>query len=960
MSAVKPTHKGLLALAVATLALLAFTAPKASADFGIEFTELSFDEKDGSPVVQAGAHPFAMATTVNFDTTIDEKGFEVPDDAVKDLYTVLPEGFTGVPTATPRCTGPQFSKLLSLPSGLKYPSCPISSTVGYINVRAAANAGPPGNQFKGKVPVYNLMPPPGTLAKFGFVFLGVPVVFDVRLSEEAPYRVIATFHGISQAVLIYGATLTLWSDPLANVHDIDRGQCLLTEESDLCEVDGTGEPLITLPSSCTGPLRADFEANSWGVQGVFATSFAETNDDGEPPMPLGLSECAALDFAPGITASPTTKAASSPTGLDFGLDVVDQGILDPQGIAASTIKRTEVTLPEGFTVNPSVAEGLEVCSEAQLDKETAFSEAGSGCPAASKIGTVEVETPVLEEKVNGALYVAEPYENPFDSLIAMYVVIKNAKLGIRVVQALEVIPDPVTGQLTTVAKDMPQLPFSNFKLHFREGARSPLASPPACGTYEASAKLFPWSGNDPVTTSSAFEIISGPGGAACPSGGLPPFKPGLFAGTRNNAGGTFSPFDVRLFRTDSEQEFTNFSIKLPPGIAGILAGIPYCSEAGIAQAEARTGPHGGQEEIDSPSCPAASQIGTTFAGSGVGQTLAYAPGKLYLAGPYNGSAISMVSITAGRVGPFDIGTVVVRLAFRVDRETAEVFIDATGSDPIPHIIKGIPVHLRDIRAATDKPKFVFNPTSCERTSTASTLLGSGLDFGSTVDDRPVTVSTPFQAADCAALEFKPKLDLRLKGGTKRGDHPAFKAVLTMNGGPEGGEANIARARVTLPKSAFLEQGHIKTICTRVQFRADQCPAGSVYGFARAYTPVLAEPLEGPVYLRSSEHQLPDLVASLHHEKITVDVVGRIDSLKGRIRNTFEAVPDAPVSKFVLTMQGGKKGLIVNSANLCKGKHKAISEFTGQNGELSNTKPVVKAKCGKQGKSGKAKKRKRRG
>ncbi len=960
MSAVESTRRGLLALAVALLALASFAAPKASGDFGIKYTELSFDEQDGSPVIQAGAHPFTMATTVNFQTTIDEKGFEVPDDAIRDLYTELPEGFAGVPTATPRCTGPQFSKLLSLPSGLKYPSCPISSTVGYINVHGAANAGPPANQVKASVPVYNLLPPPGTLAKFGFVFLGVPVVFDVRLSEEHPYQVIASFHGISQAILIYGATLTLWSDPSADVHDIDRGQCLLTTESDLCTVDGSGEPLITLPSSCTGPLRADFEGNSWDVPEVFVKAFAETHDDGEPPTPLGLSECAALDFAPGISASPTTKAASSPTGLDFGLDVVDQGILDPQGIAASTIKRTEVILPEGFSVNPSVAEGLEVCSEAQLDRETAFSEAGSGCPSASKIGTVEVETPVLEEKVHGALYIAEPYENPFDSLIAMYVVIKNAKLGIRVVQALEVIPDPVTGQLTTVANDMPQLPFSNFKLHFREGARSPLASPPACGTYEATAKLFPWSGNDPVTTSSAFEIISGPGGAACPSGGLPPFKPGLFAGTRNNAGGTFSPFDVRLFRTDSEQEFTNFSIKLPPGIAGILAGIPYCSEAGIAQAEARTGPHGGQEELDNPSCPAASQLGTTFAGSGVGQTLAYAPGKIYLAGPYNGSAISMVAITAGRVGPFDIGTVVVRLAFRVDRETAEVFIDATGSDPIPHIIKGIPVHLRDIRAATDRPKFVFNPTSCERTSTASTLLGSGLDFGSTHDDRPVTVSTPFQAADCAALEFKPKLDLRLKGGTKRGDHPAFKAVLKMNGGPEGGEANIARARVTLPKSAFLENAHIKTICTRVQFRADQCPAGSVYGFARAYTPVLAEPLEGPVYLRSSEHQLPDLVASLHHEKITVDVVGRIDSLKGRIRNTFEAVPDAPVSKFVLTMQGGKRGLIVNSANLCKGKHKAISEFTGQNGELSNTKPVVKAKCGKQGKSGKAKKRKRRG
>jgi hypothetical protein len=945
-------------IAIATLNIAMLGASSASASFGIKATELAFEEQDGSPVLQAGAHPFAMSTRVDFDTmVVDEAGKIAPDGATKDLYTELPDGFAGVPTATPRCSGARFAELIAPKdapgqSPPAVPNCP-GSAVGLIQVTATFVPKLPEDLIAGPTPVYNLQPAPGTLAKFGFVYLGVPVVFDVKLSEEAPYRVIASFHSTAQSILIYGATLTIWGDPSADAHDAQRASCLATSLEDLCPVEGEGEPLVTLPTSCTGPPRADFEGNSWGAPDVFVKAFAETVQ--------GLSDCAALDFAPGISAVPTTKAASSPTGLDFGLSMQNPGLIDPKNVAASTIRRTEVTLPEGFSVNPSVAEGLEVCTEAQLDKETAFSEAGDGCPNASKLGTVEVETPVLEEKVNGALYQAEPYENPFDSLIALYIVIKNPNLGIKVVQPLKVIPDPVTGQLKTVSEEMPQLPFSSFKLHFREGSRSPLASPPGCGTYEATAKLFPWSGTAPVTTTSAFEIITGPGGSACPGGGLPPFKPGLFAGTRNNAGGTFSPFDVRLFRSDSEQEFTNFSIKLPPGIAGILANIPYCPEAGIAQAKARTGPHGGQEELDDPSCPAASQIGTTFAGSGVGQTLAYAPGKVYLAGPYNGSAISMVAITAGRVGPFDIGNVVVRLAFRVDRETAEVFVDATGSDPVPHIIKGIPVHLRDIRSAVDRPKFVFNPTSCERTSTASTLLGSGLDFGSTHDDRPVTVSTPFQAADCAALDFKPKLSLRLKGGTKRGDHPAFRAVLNMNGGPEGGEANTARARVTLPRSAFLEQGHIKTICTRVQFRADQCPAGSVYGYARAYTPVLAEPLEGPVYLRSSEHQLPDLVASLRSEKITVDVVGRIDSLKGRIRNTFEAVPDAPVTKFVLTMQGGKKGLIVNSANLCKGTHRAISEFTAQNNEVSNTRPVLKAKCGgKSGKSGKAKKRKRRG
>jgi hypothetical protein len=662
-----------------------------------------------------------------------------------------------------------------------------------------------------------------------------------------------------------------------------------------------------------------------------------------------------LPFKPSITAVPTTKAAQSPTGLDFSLDVNDEGLTSPTGQAHSDIKKAVVTLPEGFSTNPALAEGLEVCSEADLARETPFSAPGAGCPNASKIGTVEVESKLIEENVNGALYIAKPYENPFNSLLALYIVIKNPNLGILVKQPLQVVPDPVTGQLTTVADNLPQLPFSHFKLHFREGTRSPLASPPGCGSYQAKAVLTPYSGGAPITTTSAFEIITGPDAGPCPSGGLPPFRPGLIAGTLNNAAGRFSPFNVRLSRTDSEQEFTRFSIKLPPGIVGILAGIPYCPDAALEAAKHRTG----AEEIASPSCPAASEIGRTLVGAGVGPSLAYAPGKLYLAGPYKGTAFSLAAVTAAKVGPFDLGTVVVRQGFKVDRETAEVFIDATESDPIPHIIDGIPVHARDIRAYVDRSKFVFNPTSCARASTASTLLGAGLDFGSAVDDRPVTVSTPFQAADCAALKFEPKLKLQLKGGTKRGAHPAFRAELKMNGGPEKGEANIARAQVTLPRSAFLEQGHIKTICTRTQFRVDQCPAGSIYGYAKATTPVLAEPVEGPVYLRSSEHQLPDLVASLHSEKITVDVVGRIDSLNGRIRNTFEAVPDAPISKFVLTMQGGKKGLIVNSTNLCRGTHKAIADFTAQNGKVSNTRPAVKAKCGRKGKSKKQKRQQRR-
>ncbi|HVY78594.1 MAG TPA: hypothetical protein VG898_08825 [Solirubrobacterales bacterium] len=477
-----------------------------------------------------------------------------------------------------------------------------------------------------------------------------------------------------------------------------------------------------------------------------------------------------------------------------------------------------------------------------------------------------------------------------------------------------------------------------------------MVSPQACGTYITQADFVPWSAADPDNPTSAeiahapsqFKVTRGVGGGPCPSGGIPPFKPGLIAGTINNAAGRFSPFNARLTRNDGEQQFTNFSIKLPPGLSGKLAGVPYCPDSAIEVAKAKTG----TEELANPSCPAASEVGHTLVGAGVGSIQTYVPGKVYLAGPYNGSSLSVIAITSAVAGPFDLGTVVIRQALRVNPETGEVFIDPTGSDPLPHIIKGIPTKLRDIRVYVDRPEFTINPSSCKPTSTASTVLGSGLDFSSPLDDEPVTVSTRFQAADCAALPFKPKLTLSLKGGTRRGAHPALKAFLRMNG---IGEAGIARAQVTLPRSEFIENAHFDTICTRAQFKllggnGEACPAGSIYGFARAKTPLLDEPLEGPIFLRSSEHELPDVVASLRGQQIDVHLIGRVDSVKGQLRNTFETVPDAPVDWASFNFKGAKKGLFVNSTNLCRKPNRAEVSFDGQNGKAYDYRPAVKVKC----------------
>ncbi|HET8863687.1 MAG TPA: hypothetical protein VFM94_10600 [Solirubrobacterales bacterium] len=656
-----------------------------------------------------------------------------------------------------------------------------------------------------------------------------------------------------------------------------------------------------------------------------------------------MTGCDKLAFSPSIDSQPSTDQASSPSGLAFNVDITDPGIGNPDGLAASDIKKTVVTLPKGVTVNPSQAEGLLACSEADLDRESADSEPGEGCPQASKIGTVEVETPLLEgELLRGALFVAEPNdpsttasENPFNSLIALYMTIKDPQLGVNIVLEGKVEPDPETGQLVATFDDLPQAPFSHFRLRFREGGRSPLVTPPTCGSYETQAIFTPWANPATTyTTTSSFEVAQGASGAPCPSG-TPPFQPGFSAGSQNNAAGKYSPFTMRLTRRDGDQDLTRFDATLPPGVVAKLAGVDKCPDAQIALAKVKTG----KAELRSPSCPTNSKIGRVQAGAGVGSQLTYVPGSIYLAGPFGGAPLSVVAVVPAVAGPFDVGTVVTRQALDLNPRTGEVTADGAKSDPIPHILAGIPLVVRDIQVYVDRANFTLNPTSCDPFATNASIWGGGANLFSTVDDSPVARQARYQAASCASLGFKPKLSLKLKGGTKRGGHPKLRSVFT----PRVGDANLEGLVLRLPRSAFLDQAHIRTICTRVQFAAKACPEGAIYGHARAFTPLLSEPLEGPIYLRSSNHNLPDFVAALHG-MVDVEAVARIDSKKGGIRATFTEVPDAPITKVVVNMQGAKKGLIVNSTDLCAQKHRANATLDAHNGKQSSIRPVVGASC----------------
>ncbi|HEY8809286.1 MAG TPA: hypothetical protein VIM28_04615 [Solirubrobacterales bacterium] len=962
----KPALPRLSLLAIlATSAMLiaaALSAGPAQADFGLNNFDVTVTNEDGTPATQAGSHPFALTTGfgVNYE---EEEGRTFPAEDLKDVVLELAPGFSGNATL-PQCSMTDFIAPVILNTG-NISDCSPDSQVGI----AAASLESPA--FWVKVPVYNVEPPPGVPVRLAFQVFGVPAYLDVGVKQDPDYNLIGGSRDTAQVLTILGGVLQLWGNPASSAHDHVRdvcgfgftfaptpGQVKFSPSEKTCPAseDLPETPLLTLPTSCSGPLSIPYEADSWKQPGKWINGSVTTHDNAEPPNPQGFTGCGKLGFAPRIESLATADSAETGTGMDFDVDFDDEGIGNADGLVESQTKKAEVILPEGLTINPSVGEGLGVCTPADINRETLQAVPGEGCPNASKVGTLHLETSIVDEGIDGSVFLAQQddpttttpgAENPFDSLIALYLVLKNPTLGVLVKLPMKVEPDPKTGQLVATLDNIPQVPFSHFNFHFKEGQRAPLVTPAACGAYTTKAIFTPWSDpSNPHTVTSSFQITSGVNGGPCPSGGIPPFHPHFEAGALNNNAGSFSPFNMRLIRSDGEQDMTKFSSILPPGELGSLAGVGKCPDSAIAIAKSKTG----RQELASPSCPANSLIGHTLAGAGVGSALTYVGGQIYLGGPYKGDPLSVISVTPAVAGPFDAGTVVVQLALTLNPKTAEVEVDGANSDPIPHILKGIVLKLRDLRVNVDRPNFTLNPTSCDESKARATLFGSYLNVFDPSDDKPIDLATRYQAANCLNLGFKPNLALKLKGGTKRGGHPGLTATYT----PRKGDANVKGLVVRLPRSAFLDQAHIRTICTRVQFAAKACPKAAEYGHIKAWTPLLDEPLEGPVYLRSSNHKLPDLVFDLHG-LVDVEVATRIDSVKGGIRATVEDAPDAPLSKVLLKMQGQKKGLIINSRNLCGSTNKANAEFSGHNGKEFDAKPALQPDCG-----GKRKQNKHRG
>jgi hypothetical protein len=863
-------------------------------------------------------------------------GSKVPVGNLKTVLVDLPAGLSVNPQATSQC---------QLAAGASPATCPLDTKVGMsslVAINPLTSAGLPLT-----APVFNIAPRQGEPARFGFSILGNDIFLNAGVAWESDYHEYFTIHATA---LKLGGEFELAR--------ILENRLVFDGETELTPGGGR---FLTTPSTCENPEIEPFKRQYTTF--LHADSFEEEAPDNQydvaapapPPssyvngsepvdsyLPKGARPegCDKVPFQPSTSADPGTNRTDSPTGPTVEVKVP----FEPTApIYNSNVRVARVSLPKGMGINPSAAPTLHVCKDDQFRKG---SRAPIACPADSKIGTVAIDTPPLPDgTLTGNVYLGEQLSrDPLSGNVYRILLAPESEArGLSVRLIGNVVADPVTGRLTTEVRESPQVPFDLVRVKLDGGDRAPLSSPPTCGPNSTGHAMTAWSGTfDSGPPDPGFTLANAPGGGACAKtmAGRP-FAPSFNAAPKATEAATYTPFSTRIVRSDGQQELKGVDIVLPPGATAKLAGVPYCLPSDLLDAAKRSG----AAERKNSSCPDKSQVGVVVATAGTGPSPLRIEGKAFLSGRYKGAPVSLSVITPAVAGPFDLGNVVVRVPLRLDPETAQ--INAV-SDPIPDVFGGTKLSLRSVFVNVNRDEFTLNGTNCSKFATAGALRGGGSDPTAPAAFSSFAVSDPSQATSCKRLKFRPKLHLRLFGKTKRAKHPKLRATLKA----PPGQANIARASVALPHALFLDQASLARICTRVQFAAGDCPRKSIYGRARAFTPLLGKPLEGPVYLRSSNNPLPDLVAHLEGQ-VEIDLVGRIDSFRGGIRTTFGRVPDVPVSKFTMVLPGGERGLLVASRDLCKRPVKAIVRFKAQNGKKLNKRPTLRTPC-KSKNSGKAK------
>jgi hypothetical protein len=910
--------------------------------FGVSNFSFFKDALNGSEETQAGGHPYELTTTIDLNNEpsnvigqgVGEEEGVPSSETVRDVVVDLPLGFAGSTLAAPTCTEVQLDSVQH---------CPANTVVGHLTTEPVTAL----TTVNG--PIYNIAPEHGHPAEFGFIdTLRSPHIAGYVSVVPTPAGYVLQFVApdISE-INLSRLVVTFYGDPAAEQaetrqHETERETGLPAVR----ETPGVQVPFFTNPTACSnGPQVAKVWMDSWRDPARFGGPGNLTPTDLEEPqwakaesVSPPVTGCNVLQFTPEIGSQPTTHEADKPTGLEFEQRLPQSEVFATN--ATPALKNTTIVFPEGMTVDPSSANGLGVCTNAEIGYQGGslfnFSLAPPECPESSKIGTLELETPLIAGKLYGEVFLAAQNDNPFHSTFATYIVVNDPVTGVVLKLAGELKADPSMGRLTAVFDETPQLPFSALRVHFFGGPRAELATPPSCGVFTTNSVLEPWSAPDSGPAATPFDNYTI--GENCATG----FAPAFTGGSTNLQAGAFTTFQASFERQDNDQELAGAAIDLPPGMLADVPSVTECGETEL-KAEAADAPTGG--------CPANSQVGTVEAGAGPGPNPLFVPGKVFWTGPYNGGPFGLAVVVSANPGPFHFGNVVVRQSIRINPSTAAV---TDISDPFPRYLDpvgpngqttGIPIKLRRVDVEINRPGFTFNPTNCSK---ETFKVGGQI---TSVNSASKTLATPFQVTNCASLKFTPKFAVATSGKNSKASGTSLAVKLTYPSLPSGSEANIKQVKVELPRQLPSRLTTLQKACTAARFNANpaDCPSESVIGYAKAVTPSIPVALEGPAYFVSNGGEaFPNLIIVLQGDGVRIDLVGAtFISKAGVTSSTFKTVPDAPVGSFELVLPEGKYSALTALGNLCTEKLTMPTEFLAQSGvRLTQSTPVSVTGCAK--------------
>jgi len=958
------------------------------APFGAHFFKAATFNANGEKDTIAGDHPYAATTTFFFNTVNKyapwEQEWEVLTPGnLKDANVILPEGFIGNPAGPfvkgvgrQRCAQPEF--LLGAkgePGEQTHLGCPAGTQVGTATLFI--------NSFTREptvVPVYNLSPPAGVPAEFGFLFANTPVRLDAHVRRiNGKYRLTVLSPDINEAFNISGLSLTLWGTPAEASHDAERNKTENHAEKGAKNEETPVRPFLTNPADCVTQAQEHpvtvLRYDQWESPGA-------NNSEGEPLVTGGdptwheeeserlpaVTGCNELHFEPAVESGPRPIAeggssqVSAPSGYQFKLEIPQHEEVGVKG--TPQLKDTVVTLPEGVTLSPSAANGLQGCSPGQINLE---STAKGNCPAGAKVGEVHIHSELLEEELTGSVYIGEPECSPCSEkndvegkLYKLYIEAEAAQSGVRIKLPGSAIAGNketaekvgaehlAEGQVRSTFANNPQLPFTKLTLTLKGKERATLANPAVCGNPATTTLLTPWSiggnvGEEQILGTTTPPITSGYGtavswdgaGAPCPSS--LPFAPSFAAGTENSQAGAYSPFVTVFKRTDDrEQTFNGITVHTPPGLLGRIKGVDKCEASPLAL------------EKEETQCPTNSRIATATTAAGSGTEPFVVSGPVYLTGESTSAKTGVKGpfgldiVVPAKAGPFNLGTVVVHAIINIDKSTGALTIV---SDPLPQSIDGTPFRVKEVQVRVDRPEFMFNPTNCEAGAGHEiTASLTGLHQKAEEADAASQAAVPITATGCASLPFNP--NFTAASDAKFSKHTG--ASLTVKVSEQPGEANIRKVELQLPEALPSQLETLHKACPDYVFEANPatCPAGSTVGYAKAVTPLLNSPLEGPAILVSHANlAFPDLVYLLQGEGVHIELVGNTNIEHGITYSKFETVPDAPISTFETVIPRGEHALLTAYGNLCEKELIAPTTIVSQsNKEIKQNTVISVAEC----------------